>query len=103
MIWVGSKVTTEGWMLESANPEGEFRVIIPRREGVEYGAEHAVIGGEDRFLILHNDVVDGVEGRELRARGSSRVDDPIEHDDADRAPRTTFVSKKSKPLPDTSS
>lgn len=44
MIWVGSKVTSEGWMLESANPEGDFRVIIPRREGVEYGAEHAVIG-----------------------------------------------------------
>eukprot|EP01133_Synstelium_polycarpum_P020339 gene20339-24402_t len=61
MIWVGSKVTSEGWMLESANPEGEFRVIIPRREGVEYGAEHAVIGGEDRFLILHNDVVDGIK------------------------------------------
>ena len=61
MIWVGSKVTSEGWMLESANPEGDFRVIIPRREGVEYGAEHAVIGGEDRFLILHNDVVDGIK------------------------------------------
>ncbi|QBJ97243.1 S9 family peptidase [Rhodococcus sp. ABRD24] len=59
MIWLGSKVTTEGWMLESANPEGSFRVILPRREGVEYSAEHAVIAGEDRFLILHNDVVDG--------------------------------------------
>ncbi|MEV6432688.1 S9 family peptidase [Nocardia sp. NPDC051463] len=61
MIWVGSKITTEGWVLESDNPEGEFRVILPRREGVEYSAEHAVVGGEDRFLILHNDVVDGVK------------------------------------------
>lgn len=61
MIWVGSKITTEGWVLESGNPEGEFRVLLPRREGVEYTAEHAVIGGEDRFLILHNDVVDGVK------------------------------------------
>ncbi len=43
MIWLGSKVTTEGWILESADPEGEFRVILPRREGVEYSAEHAVI------------------------------------------------------------
>lgn len=59
MIWLGSKVTTEGWILESADPEGEFRVILPRREGVEYAAEHAVVAGEDRFLILHNDVVDG--------------------------------------------
>ncbi|MEV0298867.1 S9 family peptidase [Nocardia sp. NPDC050710] len=61
MIWVGSKITTEGWVLESDDPEGEFRVILPRREGVEYSAEHAVIGGADRFLILHNDVVDGVK------------------------------------------
>ncbi|MEV0434587.1 S9 family peptidase [Nocardia sp. NPDC050413] len=61
MIWLGSKITTEGWVLESDNPEGEFRVLLPRREGVEYSAEHAVIAGEDRFLILHNDVVDGVK------------------------------------------
>ncbi|WP_280401081.1 S9 family peptidase [Nocardia carnea] len=61
MIWVGSKITTEGWVLESDNPTGEFRVLLPRREGVEYAAEHAVIAGQDRFLILHNDVVDGVK------------------------------------------
>ncbi|MCA2209341.1 S9 family peptidase [Nocardia rosealba] len=61
MIWLGSKITTEGWVLESDTPEGEFRVLLPRREGVEYSAEHAVIAGADRFLILHNDVVDGVK------------------------------------------
>ena len=27
----------------------------PRRELVEYSVEHAIVGGEDRFLILHND------------------------------------------------
>lgn len=61
VIWVGSKITSEGWILESDSPEGEFRVLIPRREGVEYSAEHAVVGGRDRLLILHNDVVDGVK------------------------------------------
>ncbi|NUP29455.1 MAG: S9 family peptidase [Nocardia sp.] len=61
MIWVGSKITTEGWVLESDDPTGEFRVLLPRREGVEYSAEHAVVAGRDRFLILHNDVVDGVK------------------------------------------
>lgn len=61
MIWVGSKITTEGWVLESADPTGEFRVLLPRREGVEYGAEHAVVGGEDRFLVMHNDVVEVVD------------------------------------------
>ncbi|WP_067704628.1 S9 family peptidase [Nocardia jejuensis] len=61
IIWVGSKITTEAWILESDDPEGEFRVLLPRRDGVEYSAEHAVIGGEDKLLILHNDVVDGVK------------------------------------------
>ncbi|MGW2666198.1 S9 family peptidase [Nocardia tengchongensis] len=61
VIMTGSKVTSENWILEANNPEGEFRVLMPRREGVEYSAEHAVIGGEDKLLILHNDVVDGVK------------------------------------------
>ncbi|GAB2654040.1 S9 family peptidase [Nocardia goodfellowii] len=61
IIGLHSKITSELWLLESDDPEGEFRVIMPRREGVEYSVEHAVIGGEDRFLILHNDVVDGVK------------------------------------------
>jgi oligopeptidase B len=29
--------------------------VLPRRDGVEYSVEHAVVGGEDRFLIVHND------------------------------------------------
>ncbi|WP_194833879.1 S9 family peptidase [Nocardia sp. XZ_19_369] len=86
MIWVGSKITTEGWVLESDDPEGEFRVILPRREGVEYSAEHAMVGGEDRFLILHNDVVDGVKAENF-VLADAPVADPanlrllIEHRD----------------------
>ncbi|UGT71503.1 S9 family peptidase [Nocardia gipuzkoensis] len=75
MIWVGSKITSEGWVLESDDPEGEFRVLLPRREGVEYSAEHAVIGGSDRFLILHNDVVDGVKAENF-VLAEAPVDDP---------------------------
>ncbi|MFI6870472.1 S9 family peptidase [Nocardia sp. NPDC050406] len=75
VIWVGSKITSEGWILESDNPEGEFRVLIPRREGVEYSAEHAVIGGEDRLLILHNDVIDGVKAENF-VLAEAPVDDP---------------------------
>ncbi|WP_040794332.1 S9 family peptidase [Nocardia higoensis] len=87
MIWVGSKITTEGWVLESDDPEGEFRVILPRREGVEYSAEHAVIGGQDRFLILHNDIgADGVKAQNF-VLAEAPVTDPadlrilIEHRD----------------------
>ncbi|MFC3964325.1 S9 family peptidase [Nocardia jiangsuensis] len=86
LIWVASKITSEGWMLESADPEGEFRVILPRREGVEYGVEHAVVAGEDRFLVLHNDVVDGVKAENF-VLAEAPVSDPsaltllIEHRD----------------------
>ena len=29
-------------------------MFAERREGLEYSLDHAVIGGEDRFLVLHN-------------------------------------------------
>jgi oligopeptidase B len=55
MIGVGSKTTTEYRVLDAGDPTGEFRVVSPRRHGVEYTLEHAVIAGEDCFLVLHND------------------------------------------------
>ncbi|WP_327112154.1 S9 family peptidase [Nocardia sp. NBC_01730] len=75
MISVNSKITSEALVLESDDPEGEFRVLLPRREGVEYSAEHAVIGGEDRFLIWHNGVVDGVKAENF-VLADAPVDDP---------------------------
>jgi oligopeptidase B len=51
----GSKTTTEYAVLDADDPTGEFRVVAPRRQGVEYHVEHAVLRGEDRFLVLHND------------------------------------------------
>ncbi|WP_111721516.1 S9 family peptidase [Homoserinimonas sp. OAct 916] len=54
MIDVGSKITSEVHVLNAADPTGEFRVVWPRHEGVEYSVDHAVIDGSDRLLILHN-------------------------------------------------
>ncbi|OMC40498.1 S9 family peptidase [Mycobacterium sp. IS-1264] len=51
----GSSITSEIRYADAADPQAEFTVVLPRREGVEYSVEHAVIGGQDRFLILHND------------------------------------------------
>ena len=80
MIGVHSKITTEIRILESDDPEGEFRVLLPRREGVEYVAEHAVIGGRDRFLILHNGEVPAPGGGTVKAENfvlaEAPVDDP---------------------------
>ncbi|HEV7421993.1 MAG TPA: S9 family peptidase [Mycobacterium sp.] len=54
-IAAGSSVTSEVFYGDAADPEATFTSILPRRELVEYSVEHAVVGGEDRFLILHND------------------------------------------------
>ncbi|MDP9166641.1 MAG: S9 family peptidase [Actinomycetota bacterium] len=51
----GSSVTSEMFYGDATDVEAEFVSILPRRDSVEYSVEHAVIGGEDRFLILHND------------------------------------------------
>ena len=64
----GSKTTTEYSVLEADNPAGEFRTVAPRRRGIEYGVEHAVIGGEDCLLVLHN------EGAENYALAKAPVD-----------------------------
>ncbi len=55
VIASGSSLTSEFRYADSADSHAEFTVVLPRREGVEYSVEHAVVGGQDRFLILHND------------------------------------------------
>jgi oligopeptidase B len=55
VIEIGSKITSECLLLDAQDPTGEFRSVWPRREGVEYEVEHAVLDGRDRLLIVHND------------------------------------------------
>ena len=56
VISAASKLTSEVWLLDAAHPAGEFTVVAPRRQGVEYEVEHQVMpDGTDRLLILHND------------------------------------------------
>lgn len=55
VVGSGSKVTSEYRVLEADDPTGEFRVVAPRRQGVEYAVEHAVVGGEDVLVVVHND------------------------------------------------
>ncbi|GJJ17919.1 S9 family peptidase [Mycolicibacterium mageritense] len=51
----GSAVTSEVRYADATDPHAEFTSVWGRRDLVEYSVEHAVVGGEDRFLILHND------------------------------------------------
>jgi oligopeptidase B len=55
MIAAGSAVTSEVRYADATDPEAEFVPVWPRRDLVEYSVEHSVVGGENRFLILHND------------------------------------------------
>ncbi len=54
MIASGSKTTSEYRVLDADSPAAGFQVFAPRVEGLEYALDHAVVGGEDRFLVLHN-------------------------------------------------
>jgi oligopeptidase B len=58
IIGAGSKITSEFRLLSTEDPEGEPRIVAPRRQGVEYDVEPA----GDRLLIVHND---GAEDFEL--------------------------------------
>jgi oligopeptidase B len=49
-ISLGSKLTSEAWLLDANDPTSDPVVVAPRREGVEYDVEHA----GDQLLIVHN-------------------------------------------------
>jgi len=53
-ILLGSKITTESWLLDADDPTGEFWCVRPRETGIEYDLEHAQWGGEDRLVLTHN-------------------------------------------------
>jgi len=62
LISASSKITSEVRYLDATDPQATPVVVAERREGVEYSVDHARVGGEDVFLVLHND---GAENFEL--------------------------------------
>ncbi len=54
VIASASKNTTENRYLDCADPDAEWVVFHPREEGLQYGLEHAVIAGDEVFLVQHN-------------------------------------------------
>src|SRR5690606_23366944 len=55
VIGLGSKITSEELLVDLSDPTAAPQVVWPRRDGVEYSVDHAIVDGEDRLLILHND------------------------------------------------
>lgn len=65
-IGIGSKTTSETRLLDAADPRGEFAVVAPRTQGVEYSVDHWAHPADpagDLLLVLHN--ADGKENFEL--------------------------------------
>jgi oligopeptidase B len=57
-----SKLTSEAWLIDAADPLAEPVVVAPRRQGIEYAVEHQPDGaGGGRLLILHNDQAENFE------------------------------------------
>ena len=57
VIRSASVLTSEVWLLDAAGPDGEFAVVKPRTQGVDYDVDHR----GDRLLILHNDHAENFE------------------------------------------
>lgn len=58
-----SKLTTEVWLVDTADPEAPAQVVAPREEGVEYHVEHHRGPGRDDLYIVTN--ADGAVNFEL--------------------------------------
>ncbi|MGV0790234.1 S9 family peptidase [Mycolicibacterium sp. XJ1819] len=105
LVAAGSAVTSEVRYGEAADAATEFTTVWPRRERVEYSVEHAIVGGEDRFLILHNDGAENFTLVETPVRDTSAVRTLIEHrddvrlDSVDAFDRHLVVSYRREALP----
>jgi oligopeptidase B len=106
-IAAGSSVTSEVFYGDAADPEATFTPVLPRRELVEYSVEHAVVGGEDRFLILHNDGAENFTLVEAPVTDPTAFRTLIEHredvrlDGVDAFDGLLVVSYRSEALPRT--
>ncbi|WP_183092845.1 S9 family peptidase [Nocardioides stalactiti] len=54
LLAASSKNTSEYHVLDAHDPTAKPFCFAPREEGIEYSLDHAVLAGEDRFLVLHN-------------------------------------------------
>ncbi|OYO22022.1 oligopeptidase B [Enemella dayhoffiae] len=50
VILLGSKLTTEAWLLDASQPQAAPALVTPRQEGVEYSV---TVAGDELF-VLHN-------------------------------------------------
>lgn len=54
LVESASKLTSETWVIPTADPERAPELLWEREAGVEYSVDHAVVAGSDRWLVTHN-------------------------------------------------
>lgn len=68
LVSTASKTTSETWYLdvseETGDPEGELTCIRPREKDVQYDVDHVVVGGEDAWLVVREEL-DGLPNGEV--------------------------------------
>ncbi|MDV3129380.1 S9 family peptidase [Mycobacterium sp. 21AC1] len=104
-IAAGSAVTSDIRYADANDPHAPFTTVWERRDLVEYSVEHAVVGGEDRFLILHNDgaenftLVEAPVGDPAAVRTLIAHRDDVRLDAVDAFDGFLVVSYRSEALP----
>ncbi|WP_371230100.1 S9 family peptidase [Pseudomonas sp. QE6] len=54
ILLLGSKTTSEAWVLDANTPDGEFACLAPREEDHEYYPDHGRLNGDWAWLIRSN-------------------------------------------------
>jgi oligopeptidase B len=54
ILALGSKTTSETWVLNADQPQGEFRCLAPREEDHEYHVDHGRLNGQWTWFIRSN-------------------------------------------------
>ncbi len=54
ILQLGSKTTSEVWVLDAQQPQGDFICLAPREENHEYDADHGMLDGQWCWLIRSN-------------------------------------------------
>lgn len=70
VVGLGSKTTSEVWLLPTSDPAGTLHCVAPRRTGIEYEIDIA----DDRLFIVHNDGAEDFALAEAPVTGTSASD-----------------------------
>ena len=54
VLSLGSKTTSEAWVLDASTPQGEFRCLAPRQEEHEYDVDHGLLDGQWTWFVRSN-------------------------------------------------